>query len=126
VYTGLSGRTDHGNPASSDTLPSVIHFVPFRRNLHSSTVVLFVTGEGQTSPPGVTGKVTAMLTTPQPRLPVSVLIGGQSASVASYGEAPGVMRLAVKIPSDAPPGNVPISVSVGGNKSQSGVTVSVE
>lgn len=52
-----------------------------------STVVLFLTGEGQTAPPG---------RTPQPLLPVAVLIDGQPASVTFYGEAPvlisGVMQ----------------------------------
>jgi uncharacterized protein (TIGR03437 family) len=92
-----------------------------------STVVLFLTGEGQTSPPGITGRVTAM--SPRPVLPVSVFIGGQSASVAFYGEAPGlisgVLQLHVQIPSNVPSGEAPISVTVGGDGSQSGVTVSV-
>jgi uncharacterized protein (TIGR03437 family) len=63
-------------------------------------------------------------------LPVRVLIGGQSASVASYGEAPGlasgVTQLAVQIPWNFPSGNLPISVSVGGNSSPTGVTISVQ
>jgi uncharacterized protein (TIGR03437 family) len=62
-------------------------------------------------------------------LPVAVLIGGQPASVVFYGEAPGVisgvMQLNVQIPSNIPSGEIPVSVSVGGNSSQSGVTVSV-
>jgi uncharacterized protein (TIGR03437 family) len=95
-----------------------------------STVILFLTGEGQTSPPGVTGKLTAMSDRPpQPLLPVAVLIGGQPASVTFYGEAPGVisgvMQLSVRIPLNAPPGEIPASISVGGNDSQSGVTISV-
>jgi uncharacterized protein (TIGR03437 family) len=95
-----------------------------------STLVLFLTGEGQTSPPGVTGKVTSMSgRTPQPLLPVAVLVGGQPASVTSFGEAPGVisgvMQLHVQIPSNVPSGEVPISVAVGGNSSQSDVMVSV-
>jgi uncharacterized protein (TIGR03437 family) len=99
-----------------------------------STLVLFMTGEGQTSPHGVTGRVTTVSSTPpltpQPVLPVRVLIGGQSASVEFYGEAPGlvsgVMQLNVRIPSNVPPGDLPISVFVGGNSSQNGVTVSVQ
>jgi uncharacterized protein (TIGR03437 family) len=95
-----------------------------------STVVLFMTGEGQTSPPGVTGMVTAASgRTPQPVLPVSVLVAGQPATVSFYGEAPGVvsgvMRLNVQIPWNVAPGNLPISVSVGGGSSANGVTVSV-
>lgn len=95
-----------------------------------SIVVLFITGEGQTSPPGMTGKITAMSDrTPQPLLPIAVLFDGQPVSVTFYGEAPGVisgvMQLSVRIPSTVPSGEIPISVSVGGNRSQNDVTVSV-
>jgi uncharacterized protein (TIGR03437 family) len=96
-------------------------------------LVLFLTGAGETSPAGVTGKITgAPATHPltaQPVAPVRAWIGGQPAAVAFYGEAPGlvsgVMQLNVQIPSDVPSGNVPISVSVGGNSSPEGVTISV-
>jgi trimeric autotransporter adhesin len=93
-----------------------------------------MTGEGQTAPAGMTGKVTTVSATPpltpQPVLPVAVLIGGQPASVAFYSEAPGlvsgVMQLNVQIPESAPSGDVPILVSVGGNSTQNGVTISVQ
>lgn len=100
-----------------------------------SYVVLFLTGEGLTNPGGVTGKVTSISAvpplTPQPVLsPVTVSIGGQPVFVAFYGEAPdmvsGVMQINVQIPANAPSGNLPVSVSVGGSGTQSGVTVSVE
>jgi uncharacterized protein (TIGR03437 family) len=46
------------------------------------------------------------------------------------GEAPGLvagmMQLNVQIPPNAPSGNLPITVSIGGNISQNGVTVSVQ
>jgi uncharacterized protein (TIGR03437 family) len=75
-----------------------------------STVVLFLTGDGQTSP-------------------APVPIGGQPPSVTFYGEAPavisGVMQLTVQIPTNVLPGDLSVSVTVGGNTSQSGVTVSV-
>jgi uncharacterized protein (TIGR03437 family) len=84
-----------------------------------SYIVLYMTGEGQTSPLGVTGKVTTVSVTPpvtpQPVPPVTVLIGGQPALVAFYGEAPGlvsgVMQLNVQIPANAPSGSIPVSVS---------------
>ena len=99
-----------------------------------STVVLFITGEGLTNPGGVTGKVTTVSPTPpltpQPVLPVAVLINGQPAFIAFYGEAPGlvsgVMQLNVQIPANVPSGNLPLQVSVGGVVSQNGVTVSVQ
>jgi len=97
------------------------------------TVAVYLTGEGQTAPSGVTGKVTTVATTgpltPQPLLPVGVTIGGQPAQVAFYGEAPslvsGVMQLNVVIPANAPAGNLPLVVTIGSNSSQTGVTVSV-
>ena len=99
-----------------------------------SLVVLFITGEGQTAPAGVTGSVTTLSNTlsltPQPALPVGVLINGQPALIMFYGEAPGlvsgVMQLNVQIPADAPSGSLPLQVSVGGNSSQKGVTISVQ
>jgi uncharacterized protein (TIGR03437 family) len=51
-------------------------------------------------------------------------------SAAFYGEAPGlvscVMQLNVQIPANAPSGNLSLQVSVGGNASQNGVTISVQ
>jgi uncharacterized protein (TIGR03437 family) len=101
------------------------------------TIVIFMTGEGQTGPAGVTGSVTAVNTsgvgplTPQPLLPVAVTIGGQPATVSFYGEAPGlvagVMQVNVIVPAAASSG-IPnaLVVSVGGNPSQTGVTVAVQ
>jgi uncharacterized protein (TIGR03437 family) len=62
---------------------------------------------------------------------VSVIINnGPPAVIAFYGEAPsivsGVMQINVQIPPDVPSGSLPIMVSVGGNTSQSGVTISVK
>jgi uncharacterized protein (TIGR03437 family) len=98
-------------------------------------VTLYVTGEGQTNPPGVTGKITAVNQTgsgpltPQPVLPVAVRIDGQAATVKFYGEAPGivagVMQVNVEIPSTARSGQLPIVVQVGSVSSQGSVTVSV-
>jgi uncharacterized protein (TIGR03437 family) len=100
-----------------------------------SIVQVFMTGEGQTSPQGVTGAITAATlpppqVTPAPLLAVGVLINGQPALYVYAGEAPslvaGMMQLNVQIPSTAPSANLPITVSVGGNTSQNNVTVSVK
>jgi uncharacterized protein (TIGR03437 family) len=99
-----------------------------------STVAIYLTGEGQTSPAGVTGGVTtatqpAPQVTPAPLLPVAVLIDGSPATVAYAGEAPslvaGVMQLNVVIPAGAKSGDLSLVVSIGGTSSQNGVTVSV-
>jgi uncharacterized protein (TIGR03437 family) len=107
---------------------------PAKPAAKGSYLVLYVTGEGQTAPAGVTGKVTTVSPspplTPQPLLTVAVLINSQPAYVAFYGEAPGlvsgVMQINVQIPANVPSGNLPIVVSVGGNTSQNGVTISVQ
>jgi uncharacterized protein (TIGR03437 family) len=100
-----------------------------------SIVTVYMTGEGQTSPAGVTGKITTATlpppqVTPAPLLPVGVLINGLPALPVYAGEAPtfaaGLMQLNVQIPANAASGNLPIIVSVGGNFSQSNVTVSVQ
>lgn len=99
-----------------------------------SYIVLYATGEGQTAPPGVTGKITTLSATPpltpQPLLPVAAMIGGQSAFLAFYGEAPGlvsgVLQINVQIPTSVSSGILPIQFSVGGTSSPSGVTVSVQ
>jgi uncharacterized protein (TIGR03437 family) len=100
-----------------------------------SIVMVYLTGEGQTSPPGVTGAITtatlpAPQVTPAPLLAIGVTINGQPAPYVYAGEAPGLvagmMQLNVQIPPNAPSGALPIFVSIGGNISQSGVTVSVQ
>jgi uncharacterized protein (TIGR03437 family) len=99
-----------------------------------SIVQVFMTGEGQTSPQGVTGALTTAAlpppqVTPAPLLAIGVTINGQPALYTYAGEAPGlvagVMQLNVQIPANAQSGNLPITVSIGGNTSQSNVTVSV-
>jgi uncharacterized protein (TIGR03437 family) len=94
-----------------------------------SFLTLFVTGEGQTSPPGVDGKPAA-LPFPKPVLPVTVTIGGEIASVPYAGGAPGevagLMQLDVQIPLDATPGSaIPIQVKIGDPSTQPGVTIAV-
>jgi uncharacterized protein (TIGR03437 family) len=106
-----------------------------------SIVQLFMTGEGQTSPGSTTGAITAAIlpppqVTPAPLLAVAVLINGQPAQWTYAGEAPGLaaglMQLNVQIPPNVviPAGqttaNLSIVVSIGGNFSQTGVTVSVQ
>jgi uncharacterized protein (TIGR03437 family) len=55
-------------------------------------VVLYATGGGQTSPPGVSGKP-AQSPYPRPVLPVSVTIDGRPAEILYAGEAPGFVGL---------------------------------
>jgi len=90
-------------------------------------VAIYMTGEGQTTPNGVDGKVT--VTPPVPRQSVTATVDGQTAEIRFAGEAPGilsgVMQVNVAIPAAARSGDLSVVVTVGGVPSQNGVTVSV-
>jgi uncharacterized protein (TIGR03437 family) len=90
-------------------------------------VSIYLTGEGQTTPAGINGKVTA--TPPLPLQAVTATLGGQPVEVVFAGEAPGVvsgvMQVNLRVPATAPSGDLPLVVSVGGAQSQPGVTLSV-
>jgi uncharacterized protein (TIGR03437 family) len=95
-----------------------------------SILSLYATGEGQTAPQGVDGKL-ADAPLPKPLLPVLVTIGGISTEVLYAGGAPGlvagVMQVNARVPANTSPGNnVAISVTVGSNLAQSGVTIAVK
>ena len=105
-----------------------------------SIIQMFMTGEGQTSPQGVTGKITSVSlpppqVTPAPLLPIEIWIGNQPGlywpAVYTYaGEAPGMaaglMQLNLQIPTGVPSGTLSILVYVGGSISQSSITVTVQ
>jgi uncharacterized protein (TIGR03437 family) len=121
--TGPAAALNSNNTVNSPNNPAT----------RGDVIVLYLTGEGQTSPPGVTGKVTVANPTPPytpaPLLPIGITIGGQAASYLFAGQAPGivsgVLQLNVTLPTSINAGDVPVVVSIGGNPSQNGVTVSV-
>ena len=98
-----------------------------------SVIVLYATGAGQTNPSGQDG-VLAEGTAPKPVLPVTVEIGGTSATVQYAGGASGlvagVMQVNAVVPKGIATGSaVPVTIKVGGVggvASQSGVTVAVK
>jgi uncharacterized protein (TIGR03437 family) len=93
-----------------------------------STIVLFATGEGQTSPLGVDGKLAAA-PLPQPLQNVTVTIGDVPATVRYAGGAPGEVAGVLQINASIPPGvfgsSVPIVVQVDNARSQAGATIEV-
>jgi uncharacterized protein (TIGR03437 family) len=101
-----------------------------------SIVQIYMTGEGLTTPAQATGAVTLVNTsgvgplTPAPQLAVSVMIGGQPADLAFAGEAPyfvaGVLQVNAVVPATATSGANSITVQVGNQISQTGVTVWVQ
>jgi uncharacterized protein (TIGR03437 family) len=95
-----------------------------------SVITLYATGEGPTSPAGVDGKIGAN-PLPQPVLPVTVTIGGQTAVVqyagGETGMVAGVMRIDAQIPRGIVSGpSVPVVLQVGTASSPSGVTIALQ
>ncbi len=96
-----------------------------------SVIALFVTGEGATAPPGVTGRVNADLNAlPRPQQEVKVQIQGIPAQVLYAGAAPffaGLMQINVRVPVDAfPAERAPLEVSVGSFAAQPGVFIAIQ
>lgn len=92
-----------------------------------SIVTIYMTGAGQAAP-GVDGTITTFSSELTP-LPV-VTIGGQSGTIQFAGDAPGevagVVQINVQIPTGIQPGaSVPVTVTLGGATSPSGVTIAV-
>ncbi len=95
-----------------------------------SIIQIYGTGEGATSPPGVTGEITGT-NLKRPNLPVRVTIGGVDATVTYAGTVPtvvaGLLQVNTVVPSGIAPGStVPVTITVGGVPSQAGVTIAVK
>jgi uncharacterized protein (TIGR03437 family) len=94
-----------------------------------SIVVLYATGEGQTSPAGVTGEPAAA-PFPLPVLPVSLTMANIPANILFAGEAPGfvgLMQINAQVPNGfVPTGDLPVVLAVGPYQSPAGVTIAVE
>lgn len=96
------------------------------------TVVLYITGEGDyaTSFSQRTGMIVSKSSVPQMSVIPTVTIGGVGATVqyagSFEGSILGILQLNVVVPTGSTTGNaVPVTVSVGGVTSQSGVTLAV-
>jgi uncharacterized protein (TIGR03437 family) len=99
----------------------------------NTSIVLYATGEGPTTPAGVTGRVIPLdiNQVKHPTAPVTVTIGGQPAEVQYVGSAPGfvsgALQVNVLIPPDAPSGGaVPIVMRVGNIANQGLTTIAVQ
>lgn len=95
-----------------------------------SVISLYATGEGQTAPAGLDGRIASTIL-PKPALPVKVSIGGLPAEVTYAGGAQGLvaggMQCNVRVPAEVTPGNaVPVMLSVGDTNSRAGVTIAVK
>lgn len=120
----VSGGTGQGAILNEEMSPnSTANPAP-----RGSIIVLYATGEGQTTPEGSDGRLAAA-PFPSPRLPVSVTIGGLPGEILFAGSAPGfagLLQVNVRIPPGVAPGAaIPVVLSVGGASSQPGVTLAV-
>jgi uncharacterized protein (TIGR03437 family) len=98
-------------------------------------VAIYITGEGLVTPAATTGAVTQVSAAP-PYTPVPVsgapmvLIGGQPASVAGYGEVAdvvsGFFQVNAIVPQTVSSGPQLVSVTLGTASSQAGVTVAIQ
>jgi uncharacterized protein (TIGR03437 family) len=103
-----------GSPNSSDN-PSPVNQV----------ISVLATGEGQTMPAGIDGKLNDGDVSPMPVLVVTASINGVPAAVQAYGGAPGLvagtLKVDILVPSGATTGD--LVLHIGGNDSQAGATV---
>jgi uncharacterized protein (TIGR03437 family) len=123
VYTLNQQGTGPGAILNQDGVTVNSVTTPEKRG---NVIAIYMTGEGQTSPQGVDGAIIPPVASALklPVLPVTVTVGGVDAQVVYAGSAPGlvsgVMQVNVIIPLTAPTGTVPVVVTVGTAKSQSG------
>ena len=109
---------------------SVVDPSPESKLLAGSIIVLYATGEGQTNPGGVDGRIASEPSTNR-NSSLTVEIGGAEAEVLYAGAAPGlvtgVMQINVKIPTNLTVSRTaPVVLKIGSAVSQPGVTVAVK
>jgi trimeric autotransporter adhesin len=115
--TGPAVATNQDGSANTPANPAAV----------GSLISLYATGEGQTTPAGVDGKLGAA-PLPKPLAQVTATIGGVPAEVKYAGGASGIIAGVMQVNLTVPAGlsgTVPVVIAVGGVSSQSGVTVSV-
>jgi uncharacterized protein (TIGR03437 family) len=103
---------------------------PTQPATRGSYVLLYATGEGQTNPPGVDGRIATSIF-PAPVLSCSVSIGNIAVTPASCGATPnstaGELQVKAQVPMGVTPGNsVPVQVTIGNVMSPAGVTIAVQ
>jgi uncharacterized protein (TIGR03437 family) len=131
IYTANASGSGQGAILNQDYSYNgpVAPSVPAAKN---SVVAIYMTGEGTTSPASPDGAIAPTNGTGlfKPLQNVTATVGGLPATVEYYGSAPGiiygVMQVNVRIPANAPSGNLPVVITVGSNSTQPNVTVAVQ
>jgi uncharacterized protein (TIGR03437 family) len=96
-------------------------------------VQIFATGEGVLTPPGVDGQLETgpLASIPKPVLPIRVFFAGVASFDVPYvgvapGEVDGLLQIDVRVPTDAPTGNVELLLQVGENTSPAKLTIALQ
>jgi uncharacterized protein (TIGR03437 family) len=147
VYNGVPGTVLTASVAA--TAPGIINFddgsgqgaiVNSDGSLNSannpasrgSQVSIYATGEGQTNPAGIDGRLAndAVNSIPRPLAPVVVTIAGVVCNIGYAGTAPGgvagFLQINVTVPTNVQPGNIPLVLTIGSQTSQAGITIAVQ
>ena len=95
-----------------------------------SSVVLYATGQGVTTPASVDGMIGTTLTVSRPAQPISVQIAGLDAPVLFSGSVPGdiagVFEIGVLVPFGIPSNNsTPVTLTIGGVTTTQRTTLAV-
>jgi uncharacterized protein (TIGR03437 family) len=119
--TGQAALLNQDNSYNSAANPAV----------RGTIVQIFATGEGMLTPPGVDGRIETGPTIPKPVLPIRVFFGGVSSFDVPYvgvapGEVDGLLQINVRVPSDAPTGNVELLLQIGTRTSPSKLTIALK
>jgi len=119
---GPWGGVNYGFTVSA-AAPGIFMFAdgsvnPSRAAHAGDTVVMFITGEGAVSPPGLAGWPPSYGVTPVPQQPVSITVGGVAvAQPFAFMGIPswsvGVTQIDFAIPATVPAGPQPVVVTVG-------------
>ena len=95
-----------------------------------SYVTIYITGGGQTNPPGVTGSVNPITPLKYLAQQPTVMVGGVAATVSFAGSAPalvdGVDQLNIQLAPNTPSGAQPLVISSGTVSSPTTVTLSIQ
>ena len=97
-----------------------------------TVVSIYGTGDGQTLPAGVDGIIIGgQADLRYTLLPVTAVIGGQSADViytgSVGGQVAGMFQANVRVPAGVTPGSsLPVSLTIGTSTSQTGVTIAIQ
>jgi uncharacterized protein (TIGR03437 family) len=126
---GIFTQNSSGAGAGAILEPNYSLVTPANPAPRGSTIIIYATGGGVTTPAGITGAV-AGSTLLHTAANVNVTIGGVAATVSYAGSAPGlvegVLQINAIVPTGISAGVQPILVTVGTSPAQNGVTVAVQ